>query len=129
MKYLLLIYSKPASWNHPMCLYQGENLSPAERAARPTQFTDLYEEILESGELIESRALADPINTRTVRIGDEALAATDGPCLASEEQLAGYFVVDCDTSERAVEIASRLPDARQCAIEVRPIMDMSGAEM
>ena len=129
MKYVLMIYSNPASWEHPMFLHQAETLSEEERNARLTQFTDLYREILESGELVDSRALADPIISKTVRVRDDALATTDGPFLESKEHLAGYFVVDCDSIERATEIASRFPDARNCAVEVRPIMDMSGPEM
>jgi hypothetical protein len=38
-------------------------------------------------------------------------------------------VVDCETPERAAEIGSRFPDARFTAVEVRPIMGMSGQEM
>jgi hypothetical protein len=55
--------------------------------------------------------------------------ATDGPYLEAKEQLAGYFVIDCEGPERAAEIAARFPDARFAAVEVRPIMDMSGQEM
>jgi hypothetical protein len=53
---------------------------------------------------------------------DDSLEITDGPFLESKEHLAGYFVVDCATEERAIEIASRIPDLRYgAAIEVRPI--------
>ncbi|GAA2840317.1 hypothetical protein GCM10020220_031630 [Nonomuraea rubra] len=54
---------------------------------------------------------------------------TDGPFLDSKEHLAGYFVIDCESLERATEIAARFPDARYSAVEVRPIMDPSGFEM
>ena len=56
-------------------------------------------------------------------------AVTDGPYVEAKEQLAGYFVVDCDSPERATEIAARFPDALFAAVEVRPIMDTSGQEM
>jgi hypothetical protein len=129
VKYLLLIYSNPESWEHPLFLHQHETLSPEEREARLTEFTALLTEIAESGELIHHGPLADPINTKTVRMRGTGLAATDGPFLETKEHLAGYFVVDCDSPERATEIASRFPDARLCAVEVRPIMDLSGMEM
>jgi hypothetical protein len=54
---------------------------------------------------------------------------TDGPYVESKEQLAGYFVLDCESPERAASIAARFPDARFAAVEVRPIMDMAGQEM
>lgn len=129
MKYVILIYSNPATWEHPLFLHQGETLSAVERDGRMNQFTDLLKEIAESGELIEHGALADPINTKTVRARDDVLATTDGPFLESKEHLAGYFVVDCDTVERATEIAGRFPDARLCGVEVRPLMDLSGPEI
>jgi hypothetical protein len=129
VKYLLLIYSNPVTWEHPMFLHQREPLSPEERDAWVKEITALTEEITESGELLGYGPLADPINTKTVRVRDDALTTTDGPFLESKEHLAGYFVIDCDSVERAVAIASRFPDARSCAVEVRPIMDSTGMEM
>ena len=129
MKYVLLIYSNPASWEHPMFLHQHEAISSEERDARMSEFTALLEEIAESGELIDHAALADPLISATVRVRDDVLDVTDGPFVDAKEHLAGYFVVDCETAERAKEIAARFPDARSCAVEVRPIMDLSGMEM
>lgn len=129
MQYVILIYSNPVNWEHPMFLHQNETLSADERDARMSEFTTLLKEIAESGELIGSAPLADPINTKTVQIRDGVLASTDGPFVDSKEHLAGYFVVDCESVERAVEIAARFPDARLSAVEVRPIMDLSAPEM
>jgi hypothetical protein len=68
-------------------------------------------------------------DARTVRVRDGVPATTDGPFGEAGEQLAGYFVADCESLERATEIAARFPDARFAAVEVRPIMDLSGQEM
>jgi hypothetical protein len=54
---------------------------------------------------------------------------TDGPFAEANEQLAGYLILDCETTDRAVEIAARWPDARYFAMEVPPLMDTAGAEM
>jgi hypothetical protein len=129
MKYLLLIYSNPVNWEHPMFLNQDEELTPAERQARLEEHNRLVEEIAASGELIDAAPLADPLITRTVRVRDGLPGVTDGPFLDSKEHLAGYFVLDCESPERAIEIAARFPDARYSAVEVRPIMDPSGFEM
>lgn len=129
MKYVLLIYSNPANWVHPMFLHQPEPLSPDDRDARISEFNALLKEITESGEFVDAAALADPINTRTVRVRDEVPVTTDGPFVDTKEHLAGYFVIDCESPERAARIAARFPDARYSAIEVRPIMDLSGMEM
>lgn len=129
VKYMLLIRSNPATWGHPMFLYQQETLTGEEREERMAAFSALIEEITESGELLESAPLAAPETGKTVRVRDEDVLTTDGPYLEAKEHLAGYFVVDCESVERAVELASRFPDARYGAVEVRPIMEMSGLEM
>jgi len=131
MKYLIMIYSNPETWEHPMFLRHPDFLAlpESERAELARQGDALFAEIVESGELVDGVALADPATSRTARVRDGAPAITDGPYLEAKEQLAGYFVVDCETQERATEIASRFPDARLGAVEVRPIMGMSGQEM
>jgi hypothetical protein len=131
MKYLLLIYSNPERWAHPMFLRDPGFLAlpEAERAELARQAEELHAEIVESGEFVVGNALADPVRTTTVRGRDGVPVSTDGPFLEAKEQLAGYFVVDCESPERAVEIAARIPDARFAAVEVRPIMDTTGQEM
>ena len=57
------------------------------------------------------------------------MRVTDGPYVEAKEFLAGYYVVDCDSVERASDLASQIPDARYTAIEVRPLMNAGGEEM
>jgi hypothetical protein len=125
VQYLIMIYSNRATWTHPMFLHQPEQLSPAERAAQVEQFGALMTELVESGELISTAALDDPVRSRSIRFRDGALAATDGPFADAQEQLAGYFLVDCATPERAAEIAARFPDARYGGVEIRPLVKAS----
>ncbi|WP_279580966.1 YciI family protein [Fodinicola feengrottensis] len=87
------------------------------------------EDIHSSGELIDSAALADPSTSRIVRLKDGVEEATDGPFAEAKEQLAGYFVIDCENVERATEVAARFPDAKFAGVEVRPIMEPCGMEM
>jgi hypothetical protein len=131
VKYMLAIYSNPENWGHPTFLRVPEALAMSgdERDEMTGQFEALLKEITESGELVGGEALADSVNTRTVRVRRGVRATTDGPFIEAKEQLAGYFVLDCECPERATEIAARFPDARFGAVEVRPIMDMSGQEM
>jgi hypothetical protein len=60
---------------------------------------------------------------------DGVPAVTDGPYAEAKEFLAGFYVVDCESAERAGELAALIPDARLTAIEVRPVMVESGLEM
>lgn len=120
MKYMLLIYNNPATY---------ATWSDQERAALFGEVDAIMKEITESGELISTDALADASNARTVRVRDGVPAITDGPFAEAKEQLAGYLIVECETPERALDIAARWPDAKYFAMEVRPIMDTSGMEM
>ena len=73
--------------------------------------------------------LADPSTTCSVRVRNGVAAITDGPYSEAKEQIVGYCIVDCETMERAVEIATRWPDARLWGMEVRPILSLDGIEM
>ncbi len=120
MKYLLMIYMNPAIW---------DSLSEDERDTVFAAHDAFQKPIKESGELLGFAALADPSTSTTVRVRDGVPAITDGPYVEAKEFLAGYYVVDCETVERAHELAAQIPDARYTAVEIRPVMDESGAEM
>ena len=120
MKYLLMIYMNPTVF---------ETLSEEEQNAVVNAHGEFQKPIRESGELVGFAALADPSNSTTVRVRDDVPAVTDGPYLEAKEHLAGFYVVDCETVERANELAAMIPDARYTAIEVRPVMEESGLEM
>jgi hypothetical protein len=131
MKYLILIYSRPETWGHPSFLRttEGQTLSESERTRLTGQLEELISELHESGEIVAGAALADPLNSRTVRVREDAAIVTDGPYVEAKEQMAGLFIVDCATPERAEQIAGRFPEARFSAVEVRPVMESSGEEM
>ena len=112
MKYMLLIH------NHPGYV---EELSEVDRNALNAEVDAIMKELTESGELVGGAALAAPARTKTVRVRDGVLAVTDGPYVEAKEHFAGYLVVDCDTEQRAVEIAARWPDAARYAMEVRQV--------
>ncbi len=65
------------------------------------------QELLDSGELVETRGLSAPVHTRRVQFKQGAPVVTDGPYAEAEEVLAGYWVVECESFDRATEIASR----------------------
>jgi len=113
VKYMLLIYGNPSA--------QETAVAGVDEVL--AEVDELMKELSESGELIGGQALADIATAKTVRVRDGVPAVTDGPFLATKEYLAGYLIVECDSVERAASIAARWPDARLCAMEVRPIVD------
>jgi hypothetical protein len=65
-----------------------------------------------------------PVSTATkVQVREGGLVIADGPFAETKEQVAGFFVVDCDDLDEAIEAAARLPMASYCTIEVRPIWE------
>ena len=117
MKYMLLIYDNPDTRD----VFFGE-----QGAELMAEVDAIMRELTESGELVGGQALADPSNSKTVRIREGVPAITDGPYAESKEQMGGYLIVECESEDRAVEIALRWPNSRFGAMEVRPIMDTSG---
>jgi hypothetical protein len=120
VKYMLLIYNNPAML---------ETLPEAEMKAIMNDVGALMSELQESGEWLGGEALAHPSQTKTVRVRDGVPAITDGPYIESKEQFAGYCMLDCESLERATEIATRWPDARYAWVELRALMHQSGDEM
>lgn len=120
MKYMLLIYQNPAGF---------QALSEEERNAVFADVDTIMKELTDSGEWIGGDGLADPSQTKTVKVRDGAPTVTDGPYLEAKEHLVGYCMFECESIERATEIATRWPDARHWAVEVRPLMSTAGTEM
>ena len=122
MKYVILIYHNPGArqiW---------EQLSDDERAAGLEAYAALNEELAASGELVVAEALADPETARRVSISDGQPITSDGPFAEVKEYLAGFYLVECESVERATEIAARIPEASAGFIEVRPIMTYAGLD-
>jgi hypothetical protein len=66
-----------------------------------------------------------PTNTATtVRVRDGKILTTDGPFAETKEQLGGFYLLDCDDLDKAIEIAARIPGARHGSIEIRPVMEI-----
>jgi hypothetical protein len=104
--------------------------TPEAVAAHITFQKDLNAELRERGELVEAQALTTPELAKfVVSDGNTSPVITDGPFPESKELLAGYRMIDVESSERALEIAARASAAPahdgapiQQAIEVREVM-------
>jgi hypothetical protein len=83
----------------------------------------LDDDLRKSGELVSAEGLADGSQAKTVRFENGISVATDGPFAESKESLVGYWIVDVENEDRAVEIASRIVDFVKVPIEVRRVMD------
>ena len=119
MKYLILIHQNPGAREQFAAM-------PAEAQAQGMQaYYDLNAELAGTGELISAEALADETTATVLSLRTGSVVASDGPFAESKELLAGFYLVDVSSRERAVEIAAKIPELQAGAgsVEVRPVMD------
>jgi hypothetical protein len=121
MKFMLIMHVNPMIW---------EALTEEERNEVMNGQGEFMETIRASGELLGTTALADPSASAVVRVRNGVPAVTDGPYLEAKEYLGGYYLVECENRERALELAALIPDARVegLGIEVRPVVFAAGPE-
>jgi hypothetical protein len=136
MKYMILTYASQRDYDGMAGKPSEEPVWSAEDFAAMAEFMEAFnKDLADSGELVETRALAAPVLTRRLQLQNGVPAVTDGPYAETQEVLAGYWILECDSFDRATEIAARLascPAPEQVAAtavaDVRPIAD-SAAEL
>ena len=127
MKYVILIHSNPQPWGHPTSDFvaQHRELPKEQRDAMNADFEALLTELSENGELVGGEPLAAPSTARHYRWDAGRPVATDGPYSEAKEHLAGFFLVDVETQERAETIAARMSGPGE-TVELRPSMSGGG---
>jgi hypothetical protein len=123
VKYLIMIYSNPES------RHAWEGFADAQRAEGLDYYEALAEDLAASGELIVTEALADASLATRVSRREGRTITSDGPFAEVKEQLAGFFLVDCESLDRAVAIAARIPEAELDLVEVRPVLSLRDLEL
>ncbi|UPK75353.1 YciI family protein [Nocardioidaceae bacterium SCSIO 66511] len=119
MKYLILIYDNPESraiW---------ETLPADERTEGVRAYVELNADLEATGEVLASEPLDHASATKQVAVRDGRTVVTDGPFAEAKEELAGFYLIDCDGLDRAIECAARIPEAEFGRVEVRPTIDLS----
>jgi hypothetical protein len=113
---MLLIYSAHDDRQRP------EN----ELKALYREYFQLGDDLRAQGRLISSEELAAATSATTVQVRDDDVLVTDGPFAETKETLGGYYLIEADTLDEAIEWAARIPAARDGKVEIRPVHDNSG---
>lgn len=123
MKYVVLIHSNPQPWGHPTGDYlEAQKALPAEQREQMNRdFEALLTRMQADGELVGGEALADPSTATLYRWRDETPMPTDGPYSEIKEHLAGFFLIDVASRDRAEEIAAQFSGPGE-TVELRPAM-------
>jgi hypothetical protein len=126
MKYMIMLYGSQQDYDVLVGKPTDKPpMSAEEVAAMHAYMESFHKRLADSGELVDARGLTAPVHARRVRLRDGAPVVTDGPYAETQEVLAGYTIVECDSFDRATEIAAGLvnPDAEGEYVDVRPILD------
>jgi hypothetical protein len=108
MKYLCLVYLPKDRWS----------------AVPDRECANCGDGLRRSGKLIAAEPLQGVETATSVRIRNGHLTITDGPFAETKEALAGFYLVDAADLDEAIEIASKIPPAREGTIEVRPVREL-----
>ena len=114
MKYMLLIY------------LEEQALDETEREECYVESAQLAQDLSAAGQYLAAAPLHPTSTATSVRVRDGKPLVTDGPFAETREQLGGYFLIDAKNLDEAIGIAARIPGARVGAVEIRPVMEISG---
>jgi hypothetical protein len=118
MQYMLLIYDSETKW---------ERMSEAEGQALMGEYFAYTNELRESGAFVAGEPLELTTKAKTVHVRDGERFVSDGPFAETKEQLGGYYLVDVETEDEALDWAAKVPTARLGRIEVRPVAQIPAA--
>jgi hypothetical protein len=129
VKYVILIHSNPDPWGHPTVSYTAEGRAMPEEWHEESgrQFDELLRELNASGEFVTAEALAAPATSTIYRWTPEGTLATDGPYAEAKEHLAGFFLIDVESQERAEEVVRHFSGPGE-TVELRATMTVGGEE-
>ena len=130
MRYMLMMNAPRGTGD-----YQITSWAPEDFQAHMAFMHNLNKELTEAGEFVAAEGLTPPGEAKLVRAGKNGEPATDGVFPEAKEFLAGYWIVEVDSPERAYEVAAKASSAPGpwgkpliIPIEVRRIMSISSSE-
>ena len=114
-QYLLLIYSDESAM---------ANASEDDASQMMKAYDGYTQWLRDQGWMLEGDALHDTRQATSVRLVDGERLVTDGPFAETKEQLGGYYLIEVENLDDAIEAAGRCPGAQHGTVEVRPVLPM-----
>jgi hypothetical protein len=119
MQYMLLLYTDEQA---------VAAASEEDRQAMFSEYFALTADLREKGIYQAGAPLEGTASATTVRVRDDDQLVTDGPFAETKEQLGGYFLIEADSLDEALEVAARIPAARSGSVEIRPVIPVGVRE-
>jgi len=130
VKYMILLYGSQQDYDALSGRASDKPSWTAQEFAAMGQFMEAFNKrLVDSGELVETRGLTAPVYARRIQLQNSVPVVTDGPYAETQEVLAGYWIVDCESFDRATEVAAELSKcpgpgyASASVIDVRPVAE------
>ena len=114
MKYMLLIY------------LDESGLSETERERCYAESAQFAQILSTRGQYLLAAPLQPTSTATSVRIQEGKRLVTDGPFAETREQLGGFFLIDAENLDDAIDIAGQVPAGRWGTVEIRPVIEVSG---
>jgi hypothetical protein len=114
MEYLALIYADENG---------RESVSEEDMKKMYAAYTAFGEEAQKRGAMRGGNELQPTATATTVRVRNGETMVTDGPFAETKETLGGYYLLECDSLDDAVDLAAKIPGAQHGSIEVRPVVE------
>ncbi len=114
MKYMMLIY------------LEENGLSETERAQCYLESAAYARQLDASGRYLAAAPLQPTSTATSVRIREGKRLVTDGPFAETREQLGGFFLIEAEDLDQAIQIAGEIPAGRWGTVEIRPVLEISG---
>jgi hypothetical protein len=111
-----------------LLIYLDENAAPneAQREHCYAESAQFAQQLNASGQYLASSPLHPTSTATTLRVRDGKRLVTDGPFAETREQLGGFFLIDVQDLDQAIDIAGRLPAGKWGTVEIRPVMEIPG---
>jgi hypothetical protein len=119
MQFLTLIYADETGW---------DSLTAEEKEGAYDQYRAFADDARAAGVMAGGNELGPTRDATTVRVRSDETLVTDGPYAEVKEALGGYFLLECDSLDDAIDWAARIPGANHGAVEVRPVYVDPSAE-
>jgi hypothetical protein len=121
VKYLLLLNNSTEDTRYWETLSEEE--ASRLRSEEIPKWSDLFAWMAQKGIETDGLELEGPAKAKTVRARDGEALVIDGPYVETKEQIGGYFLVELDDLDEAIELASRIPVAQKGSVEIRPLIE------
>lgn len=100
-----------------------EQMEAEDAKAHFQDYLEFTDSIKASGHFISANRLTPSDTAATIRVRNGEILTTDGPFAETKEQFGGYYVIEAEDIDEAIQIASRIPGAARGCVEIRPIAD------